>query len=210
MLRLDHLVVAALDLDDGASYVENALGVNLQSGGTHKLMATHNKLLRLDRGAYLEVIAPDPNGIHQRPRWFSLDEPGMKETLAREPWLITWVVNTGDITAAVRRLALSTMQVLEVSRGELSWKIAVPENGVMAFDGAMPTLIEWPPGVHPFERLQDKACVLRKLTVAHPEGRSLAALLQPVLNDTRISFETSDKPAISAQIDTPSGRHILR
>lgn len=210
MLALDHIVIAALDLDQGAAFVENALGVTLQTGGVHHLMATHNKLLRLDLGAYLEVIAPDPAGSHQRPRWFSLDEPEMQQSLLAGPRLITWVVNTTDIASSMQQLGLSDMPILNVSRGELSWKIAVPHDGVMRFSGALPTLIEWPAGVHPFQRLEDKACALRHLTITHPDAAKLEALFKPFLIDPRIRFATGDTPSFVALIDTPSGNRTLR
>jgi hypothetical protein len=48
MTRLDHLVVAADRLDEGVSYVQDLLGVNLPAaGGQHPLMGRHNRLLGL-------------------------------------------------------------------------------------------------------------------------------------------------------------------
>ncbi len=59
-LKLDHLVIAARTLDEGARYVAARLGVETAAGGAHPLMRTHNRLLNLYGGAYLEVIAIDP------------------------------------------------------------------------------------------------------------------------------------------------------
>ena len=60
MLVLDHIAVAAESLAEGAAHVEAALGVPLSDVGVHDLMGTHNRLLSLGPGLYLEVIAIDP------------------------------------------------------------------------------------------------------------------------------------------------------
>src|ERR1043165_9154818 len=73
--RLDHIAVTAPDLDRGAAYVSDILGVAPAGGGEHALMATHNRLLRLGDDVYLEVIAPNPAMARTaRRRWFELDE----------------------------------------------------------------------------------------------------------------------------------------
>src|SRR5260370_39961673 len=58
-LRLDHLVISARTLDEGTQYVADTLGVAPAGGGAHPQMRTHNRLLNLWGGAYLEVIAID-------------------------------------------------------------------------------------------------------------------------------------------------------
>ena len=74
MLQLDHLAVAARDLDEGRAVVEAALGVTLQRGGRHARFGTHNLLLGLEDGLYLEVIAIDPDAPGpDEARWFDLD-----------------------------------------------------------------------------------------------------------------------------------------
>ncbi|WP_439000279.1 VOC family protein [Pseudomonas benzopyrenica] len=59
---LDHLVVVAPTLAAGALYIAQRLGLEMQPGGQHPRMGTHNLLLRLG-DAYLEVIAPDPDAV---------------------------------------------------------------------------------------------------------------------------------------------------
>jgi hypothetical protein len=52
LIRLDHLVVAARSLDEGAQYVADTLGVTPADGGRHPGMGTHNRLLGLWGGIY--------------------------------------------------------------------------------------------------------------------------------------------------------------
>ena len=83
----DHLAVAAVSLDEGAAAIEAALGVPLQAGGKHAAMGTHNRLLSLGPGEYLEVIAIDPGApAPARARWFGLD--GFAGTARPRAWIL--------------------------------------------------------------------------------------------------------------------------
>jgi len=84
--KIDHLVIGSDNLISGTSILENKLNTKLLSGGEHKVMGTHNNLLKLQSEIYLEVIANNPNvksPIH--PRWFSLDELETKEKIKKSP-----------------------------------------------------------------------------------------------------------------------------
>ena len=73
---VDHLVVAAPDLDSGSAWLEAKFGARLAPGGCHAAMGTHNRLLRLGPTLYLELIAIDPAAPKPgRSRWFGLDDP---------------------------------------------------------------------------------------------------------------------------------------
>ena len=61
MLTLDHITIAALSLGEGVAFASAALGVSIPPGGAHVQMATHNHLVRLGDGLFLEIIAPDPS-----------------------------------------------------------------------------------------------------------------------------------------------------
>jgi hypothetical protein len=140
-LALDHLVVAARTLEEGARWVELRLGAAPGGGGKHSAMGTHNRLLSLGPDCYLEVIAIDPDApAPGRPRWFSMDTPAMAARLARGPALIHWVARTDDIA---RELAGQPVEIMEMQRGEFRWRIGVPADGMLRDEGAAPTLIQW-------------------------------------------------------------------
>ena len=61
MLTFDHIAVAAETLAAATDYAEAGLGVALQPGGEHAVFHTHNTLLGLEDGLYLEAIAINPN-----------------------------------------------------------------------------------------------------------------------------------------------------
>jgi len=57
---IDHLVVAARNLDEGVAWIESRLGATASPGGEHERFGTHNALLSLGNNSYLEIIAPNP------------------------------------------------------------------------------------------------------------------------------------------------------
>ena len=91
---LDHIVIACADLEQGTAWLRERLGVDPQPGGKHAAMGTHNTLLRLGPRHYLELLAIDPDAeAPPQARWFGLDERGIRERAAREPFLLTWVAS---------------------------------------------------------------------------------------------------------------------
>jgi hypothetical protein len=206
---LDHLTVAALTLDQGVAYVERALGVTVPTGGAHPLMGTHNCLTQIGDGVFLEIIAPDPAAVPQRVRWFGLDDPAMLARLKHSPQLITWVVRVADLDHALRNVDGGVGEVVRVTRGSLSWLISVPPDGSMAFDGAFPSLIQWPAGPHPASRMADLGCRLDHFAITHPQSDRLAAALDPVFSDDRVTISSGATVRMRATIKTPSGLREL-
>ncbi|MFO0004298.1 MAG: VOC family protein, partial [bacterium] len=51
---VDHLVLGAATLEEGIAWAERMLGATPQPGGRHPQWGTHNALLSLGHGAYLE------------------------------------------------------------------------------------------------------------------------------------------------------------
>ena len=177
--ELDHLVVAARSLEEGSAWVESALGAAPVAGGKHPLMGTHNRLLDIGRGRYLEVIAIDPEApAPARPRWFGLDDPATRARLERGPVLLGWVERTDDLEAALRDYP-ERVEVLEATRGDLAWRITVPPDGRLPCGGACATLIQWKGSAHPAGRLPPSGCELIELstggrleaTFSTPRGR---------------------------------------
>jgi hypothetical protein len=209
MLVFDHLTVAALTLEQGVAHIERSLGVVIPAGGAHPVMGTHNHLMRLGEGAFLELIAPDPAATPQRRRWFGLDDPAMRGSLEGSPRLVNWVARVPDLKAALRALDGAQGEAVRVTRGDLSWLISVPPDGSLPFDGAFPTLIEWPSGTHPSSRMADLGCRLEKLSIAHPQGARLAEVLAPVFSDARVNILTGSAVGLRATIATPGGARDL-
>ena len=182
---LDHLVLGAASLESGGIAFERRAGVRLPPGGAHPRMGTHNRLTRLgDDGAFLELIAIDPAApAPARPRWFGLDEPDTAERVAEGFALLTWVVAVADLDAALdraRAAGVDAGRAIEQERGELRWRIALPEDGSRVEGGVFPALIEWPPGTAAASRIADLGLRLRTLRLTHPEPERLEGALAAV------------------------------
>jgi hypothetical protein len=208
---LDHLVLVAANLDQGAAYCEEMLGVRPQPGGEHLKMGTHNLLLRLGDGMYLEVIAINPQADNiGRRRWFGMDLPAVRSRAERQPFLATFVARTNDIDACHAAMPLLGTAV-DMQRGALEWRITIPEDGKLVEEGAVPTAIQWPKGVHPSSKLADLGCELERLEVSHPrpaeledKWRSIGLPAEGVLGILQ-----ADDVALCARIITPAGVRLL-
>ncbi len=171
----DHLVLATRNLDTGAAWLEDLLGATLAAGGKHARMGTHNRLLKLGAGFYLELIAVDPQAPPPgRPRWFGLDH---LELPADRPRLIHWVARSDDIARDAAACGEGATEILAMERGEFRWRIAVPPDGNPPGDGLLPTLIQWDVPFHPADRLPDADCRLMKLEAFHARPQVLRARL---------------------------------
>ncbi len=195
---LDHLAVACTSLDEGTAWVEERLGVTLQQGGQHARYGTHNRLLGLAGGIYLEVIAPDPDAVPQAAhRWFGLDD------FAGPPRLANWICQVDDIAQAPT--VAGPPRALQ--RGALSWQITVPDDGSLPYGGGFPTLIQWRRGVtHPAASLPPSGCGLRQLQIAHPDAKAIGRMI--AFDDPRIVLTTGPF-AMQASFDTPHGVRTL-
>ncbi len=208
--RLDHLVVAARDLASGTAWLEARLGVPLSPGGAHPRMGTHNRVLRLGDGVYLEVIAIDPDAPPPgRPRWFGLDEPALAARLAERPRLVAFAANTDDLDAATAASPFPHGPIHEMTRGDLVWRITIPDDGRVVEGGAVPTLIEWPLGVHPTNRMPASGCSLERLTIHHPDPDRIVAAFSAIGLDEAALDVVAGGPSLAASLVTPAGPVIV-
>lgn len=211
MARLDHLVVVADSLEQGMAWCRERLGVEPSGGGVHARMGTHNRLLYLGPGLYLEVIAVDPHaGTPEFARWFGMDDLEGRRRVAQMPELRAFVVATDDIASAVRALPrLGGVEVMR--RGDLQWQIAVRPDGVQQEAGCLPGVIQWPQGVHPTTSMADSGCHLLSLEVHHPEPERLAEQwnLIDLAPDAQLALFEAPIPHLRARIATPGGERAI-
>ncbi|MEH6646789.1 VOC family protein [Sulfitobacter sp.] len=203
MISFDHIAVAGEILAAATNHVEATLGVPLQAGGEHAVFHTHNRLLGLEDGLYLEAIAINPQApTPDRPRWFDLDR------FEGAPRLTNWICRCDDLDATLDQLPEGFGRPVDLQRGDLRWRMAVPASGVLPFDNCAPALIQWIGDAHPAPRMAQHGCRIKTFTIRHPEATSLAGLLAPVLADVRIAFEVGPVQ-LRAEIATPTGHTTL-
>lgn len=227
-LELDHLVVAARTLEEGTRFIADTLGVEPAGGGAHAAMGTHNRLLGLWGGAYLEVIAIDPEAEHAnhddaaspaRPRWFGLDDPAILARLEQGPYLAHWVARVPrpkDLGRWQAQYPARIAPVIPMARGDLTWRLTVPEDGAFptwqgAGDGIVPTLIQWDTIAHPSARLPVAGLALKALKARHPRAEEVRAQLEWLGAAHLIELEsaTDGIATLTAEIETPAGLRTL-
>lgn len=120
--RIDHVVIAVADLQQGMARFTR-LGFNMQAGGEHSGLGTHNAVA-LFADDYIELLA-------QRD---SAADAGLAEFIAAGGGLYRIVLQSDDLAAdvaAMRSRGVDVSDVVEGSRrtpaGQiLQWKFAVP------------------------------------------------------------------------------------
>jgi len=213
MNRLDHIVVAAQSLDQGVEYIREHLGVDIPKGGFHATMGTHNHLMQLGNGAYLELIAVNPEAeVPLHPRWFALDDALMRESLRQQPRLITWVMNTTDLQHVKAFSDLDIGSPTALTRNNLSWEIALTGDGRLLGNGLLPYVIQWHSEPHPSGGMADLGCRLESLELHHNRAGWLYDKLKSFGADALVTVHAlndSEAPFLVANIETPDGVKIL-
>ena len=204
-LELDHLAVVCRSIEEGAAFVERALGTGISPGGKHVSMGTHNALLSLGPDVYLEVISVDPAAPRpDRQRWFNLDNH------AGSPLLANWVCRTSDLAGALDAAPEGTGTPMALARGDLAWRMAVSESGRLPFDGAMPALIQWDTDAHPCKTLPDVGLRLDSLDVLHPEASGLLEVFPALKTLASVTVRHGPGIRLVARISTPGGMRVLQ
>ena len=209
-MEVDHLVVAANTLEEGRAWCERVLGVSPQPGGRHALMGTHNLLLNISGPpayprCYLEIIAIDPEAPDPgRPRWFDLDQPAVRDRLSEDgPALLHWVARVPSLDATLATWSgegIDAGEAVEAARGDLSWRIALREDGRRLRKEGLPLPIEWKGDAHPTDKLPESG--VRLLGFEARDG--LRAQLQTPKGTVEleaIEGTLSDAPTGSGDLD---------
>jgi len=211
--KLDHIVVAAASLDQGVAYIQEKLGIDIPKGGEHPHMGTHNHVVQLGNETFLEVVAINPDAPPpMRPRWFGLDDPGVQHSVREKPRLLTWVVNTTDLVGLQAQLEFALGVVTPLSRGDLSWLFAVPDDGRLLAGGLLPHAMQWQTNAHPSNNMADLDCRLLKLTIHHPYKAWIESILVDLQASELVTVQTLAEPGVPfmiAEIQTPSGLRTL-
>jgi hypothetical protein len=203
---LDHLVLAAATLAAGVDHVAALTGTAPVPGGRHPSMGTHNALLRLGAGRYLEVIAVDPAGeAPARPRWFDLDDAALRARVAEQPRLVHWVARTGDLEGSLSACSVPLGAINPMERGAYRWRITVPGDGRRPAGGVLPAMIQWDVPGHPADGLPDSAVSLARLEARHPEPGMIRVALGALHLTDAIEVTFGPEPRMVATLRTPRG-----
>jgi Glyoxalase-like domain len=166
---IDHLVLAAPDLERACSAFESLTGVRPAFGGAHPGRGTHNALVSFDASCYLEIIAPDP--AQTATSWH-----------VGELTPLHWAVHVNGLASQltmVRELGWITTRPMRMSRTPpdgptLQWELCGLHRH--AYGGVAPFLIDWLGSESPALRAP-RVGPLLELELAAPEPTPLQRLL---------------------------------
>jgi len=195
-LAIDHVLIAASDLDASAAALLSEAGLESVPGGRHPGAGTANRIVPLG-AAYLELIAVvDAEEAAANPlsrRVTAALEQGRR--------FATWAVRTEDLDADQRRLDEAGFATLGPAPGArarpdgvvLRWRTLHVGDGL---DPALPFLIEWssPQRDHPGFQVADHpagTATLKTVLLAAPEPDHLRRRIGEVLGGESLAYQVS-------------------
>ncbi len=206
---IDHFAIGAANLEQGISALQKQFGVEVPRGGKHEAMSTHNCVTKVGEGHFLEIIAIDPDAPDPgRTRWFTLDDPGTQKRISERPCPLCWVVGTDDLDAVVANSPVDLGEIVSLSRGGRSWRLTVPADGSLPEVGLLPAFIEWSPGPHPSEGMQDLGLRLQAINLRHPDPEALSHKLGALGVAHLAKVMQGSEPAISFVIQSAAGETV--
>ena len=206
-LGIDHILYACSDLERGMDEIERLLGVRPVPGGRHPQYGTHNALLSLGAGVYLEVIARDPELPAPR-QGALLDIPESDDSR-----LVTWALRVADVRQAAEAGRMAGAEFGAVESGSrtrpdgstITWTLTDPY--AMPMGGAMPILINWGDTVHP-SVVVPSGGELVELSIEYPDDDAVRRALLALGADIEVA--RGDSFRLIATIRTRNGLVTLR
>ena len=202
---VDHIVYNASDLEGGIAAVERLTGVRATVGGRHTGLGTHNALLSLGDGTYLEIISGDGSGIRPWPfRLYDSSTHGKLSAFAVRPL-------EGSIEEHRAALGAGEVGGMERRRPDgtlLRWQMT-PGPGAPGHEdgpgGGEPWIIDWGASPHPSSSAPS-GCRLARLEIVDPRGASLEATLKGTMGlTTPVEFAVGEPASVVAVIESPNG-----
>ena len=202
MSQLDHIVIAAPDLEALVNEFHTLTGVQPEPGGRHVGKGTANQLVGLGEGRYIELIGPDPGQDEPtEPRPLRVDEVSTTT-------VVGWAVRPDDIgirVASARDAGYDPGDPKPMERRTpdgalLSWLLTPPMGGL---DGTVPFLIDWQDSTHPSSDLP--AVTLLSLTLTHPDPDAVRAALDAVDALDLVTTILQGPVGLSVELETPRG-----
>jgi len=193
-VRIDHVILGIADLDRGIAEMARRTGIRAVPGGSHPGRGTHNALMSLGPGIYLEIIAPDP-AQKTPPQGFDM-LAGLQNLTP-----IGWAVATDDAPALRSDLA------------GLGYRPSAPRPGSRSLPGGV--TLEWvsfdidnAPDLAPFfiawgQRAKHPSttspggCRLGSLGLTSPDKARLAAIVDRLGLGVRVGAGQHDAEALT-------------
>jgi hypothetical protein len=207
---LDHIMLAAPDLEAAVADFEQRTGVRPSEGGRHPGQGSRNVLAMLGNGCYLEIIGPDLTQDRTN---------NLGEVLSRltTPALLKFAVGTRDIEVMRQRALKLGLWPLASSGvradGPFAMSRALPTGDVLkwrllllgsaSYEGYVPFFIQWDSEPHPSQTAAT-GCALERFWVEHPDAAGLSKLYSDL--EVAVDVAPASQPRLNLALRTPKGR----
>lgn len=205
MSKLDHIVWACRDLDEGMQSIEVLTGVRPQKGGHHPGNGTCNAMISLGDMQYLEILAPDPN----QPLSGTSGEMLSK---LKVDGILTFCMNKPNLEHQAGLVSVSGLQ----ADGPNDWSRDLPDGKAIhwrllmveghSFGYYIPFFIDWMKCTHPSTVTPDGVRLL-SFEIGHPDLPNLSGLFKALEIDCPLS--ASEQPSFKAVLQGPTGQVTL-
>ena len=134
-MRIDHVIYGTADLDLAAARVATELGLSAVAGGRHEGLGTHNRIVPLGDGSYIELLAvANPDEAEG-----SAIGAALQAAIARAEGLVGWAVaGVFGATAALPLVLISAGLAIIEQFGDLAESVAKRRFGVKDASGLIP------------------------------------------------------------------------
>lgn len=220
-LCIDHLVWVVRSLSEGMDTLEKLTGVRPCVGGQHLGLGTHNALLSLGDGVYLEILAADPSQPSGA-KWLGIDAEQL-------PRLTTFCARRVDGSGDIEEIIGNARVVAKYDAGpvkecarqtpdgrELRWRLAASNHGhgfsQLPGGGLIPFLIDWTPSSMPHpSQASPIGCELLALRAWHPDCRNVSDMIDALGASECITGGIGHGPMarLEASLATPNGTVTL-
>ena len=196
--QIDHVILGIDDLDRGVKAFEAATGVKPVYGGKHP-GGTHNALVSLGEGIYLEILAVQ-DGVTVKG-----DYADLKALKTLTP--VGWAVSSKDSAQLRNRLSAAGIAVSEPEAGSritpsgssLSWhSLALKESSA-----ERPFFIVWSEQTAHPSTTSPSGCKLQQWSIASPRVKDLEQLRQAL--DLRVDIAEAKASSMRLALACPKG-----
>ncbi|WP_076437459.1 VOC family protein [Bosea sp. TND4EK4] len=207
MLTLDHLTVIAPNLDEGVRHVRACLDLDVPFGQRHVGMGSCNHLLQLGGSIYLEIVALDPDADpRETARWFGLNDPKK----VRREWdagqrLRGWVARVDRMDEVLGGREAVFGRKVALPAADPSFDFAIPEDGSLPLDGAVPSLIDRRGKARSMANIADLGARLKTFSLEHPDADAISIRLKEIGLDPMLTIRQGPEFRYRAHVETPAG-----
>ncbi len=202
--KLDHITFSVYDLEQGMQEFEKLTGVKPLYGGKHPGGISHNALVDIGNGIYLEIKAPQEN--KKAKDSVPLNERYEKLTPVK------WMVHSNYIKHLQKKIKKAGFLATSVYGGSRMREdnvlleytsFIMTDNGIKH----QPAFIKWDNlDYHPTKRLDD-FCNLTNLTINSVKPTLHEKIISSLkIKELPIAITASEAPGMSVELDCPKGK----